>query len=292
VQLVRLLLGGPVSAGLLWAAFPYAVAAAATVVFVLIAGYASYQLVDERTLRRRAWIDGKRVEQDTLKRELLLADATLVLVGEPQDRQRRFTLRGPGAGEFGSALRYREAQSATARVGQHPQAGKASRRSQLPAAPARPDVAAVRRRRDVLEAELDRLEAEIQALSTPQAIDLAGAAEEAERSYDQRRDAAHEASASRATATAAARRRAPPHPSTGSSCASSRMASAMSATWDFRPRQSRSPAASSPQTTRKGDDRRTSTPNAAVIAGELLGRPTRSPLTAPRHAARAHPRGR
>jgi hypothetical protein len=44
----------------------------------------------------------------------------------------------------------------------------------------------------VLKAEIAKLDAEIQALATPDAIDTAQAAEEAGRSYKEQRDAAHE----------------------------------------------------------------------------------------------------
>jgi hypothetical protein len=51
----------------------------------------------------------------------------------------------------------------------------------------------VRRRRDLLKAEIAKLDAEIQALATPESIETAMAAEEAVRSYKEQRNAAHEA---------------------------------------------------------------------------------------------------
>ena len=160
-------------------------------------GYAIYvrkQLVDERTLHRRAWIDGKRLQQQLLKHEVMLADATLLLVGEPRDRQVRYDLHGPGAQEFKTAVRYVEAKArAAAAAEQRPQPARATRRDATPVVPTAPKVAGVRRRRDLNKAEIDKREAEIQALATPDAIDLARAAEEADRSYKQQRAAAHEA---------------------------------------------------------------------------------------------------
>ena len=61
------------------------------------------------------------------------------------------------------------------------------------ASPVAPDVAGVRRRLELRRRELTKLEAEVQTLAAPDAIDLAIAADEAERSYSQQRDAAHAA---------------------------------------------------------------------------------------------------
>ena len=193
-QLVKLVGAGAISAGLLWAAFPYAAAAAATAIIVLLAGYTIYvrkQLVDERTLRRRAWISGRRLQQQVLKHEVALAEATLILAGQPQDRRSRFDLRAPGSSEFVSAVRYAETRAAS--VTQGPQPATAARRGAAPRVPSPPQVDGVRRRRDLRKSEIAKLEAEIQCLSTRDAIDLARAAEEAERSYKQQRDDAHRA---------------------------------------------------------------------------------------------------
>jgi hypothetical protein len=194
LQLTKLLAGAVASAGLAWIALPILAAACATIVIVLFGGYALYlrrQLVDERAMRRWAWVDGKRARQDVVSHQLALAEATLVLVGHPQDRRSRFTIRAPGSREFVSAVRCLEARVAAAHHAQRPQPPRASRHR--PAVPAAPDVSAVRRRRDVLKAELSKLDAEIQALAVPDAIDVGRAAEEAVRSFKKQRDAAHEA---------------------------------------------------------------------------------------------------
>lgn len=82
---------------------------------------------------------------------------------------------------------------AAAAAAQRPAPPKAARRGAVPTVPAAPKVAGVRRHRDLRKAELAKLEAEIQALATIDAIDLARAAEDADRSYREQRDAAHEA---------------------------------------------------------------------------------------------------
>lgn len=72
-QLVKLLLGGAASIALLLAALPFFAAATAAVVVGAAVGYAVYarkQLVDERTMRRWAFVQGKRMQQDVLTRYL------------------------------------------------------------------------------------------------------------------------------------------------------------------------------------------------------------------------------
>jgi hypothetical protein len=128
-----------------------------------------------------------------VRSELALANATLGLVGDPNDRQARWNrhLQVAGGQKFMAALRYAETRNTMAMAAQRPGPPKAEMRR--PGALTAPDLFDVRRRREVLEVELAKLEAEIQSLSTPEAIDLAQAAEEAERSYKDKRDAAHAA---------------------------------------------------------------------------------------------------
>jgi hypothetical protein len=194
VQLVKLFAGGALSIGLVWTALPVFAAAFATAVVVLLAGYAIYvrkQLVDERTMRRWAFVANKRLQQDVVKRDLALAQATLILAGEPRDRQARFRIHAPGSREFVAAVRYLEARVADAAALQHPQPAKT--RSGRGRRSARPDVSGVRRRREVTKAEIAKLDAQIQALASPDAVELARAAEEAVRSYEEQRAAAHKA---------------------------------------------------------------------------------------------------
>ncbi|RKQ92975.1 hypothetical protein C8N24_2832 [Solirubrobacter pauli] len=194
LQLIKLLGGGAIGVGALWVAFPYVAAGSVTVIFVLLSGYTLYlrkQLVDERTTRRWAWVGNKRLEQRARSLELALAEATLALVGQPQDRESRHRINAPGRSEFVAALRYAEGRARAAALDSRPQPANA--RTRRPAVPQAPDVSGVRRRRELLEAEISKLEAEIQNLAVPGEADLARAAEEAERSFKQQRDAAHEA---------------------------------------------------------------------------------------------------
>lgn len=195
-QLVKLLLGGVASVALLVAALPVFAAVAAAAVVAAALGYAVYarkQLVDERTMRRWAYADGKRVQQDVLKRELALDVATLILVNDPADREVAHRLSEPRSPEFAGAVRYLRGQLrvAAAAASERPQPRKAAVHGQSPAASTPPDLVAVRRRRDLRKSEIAKLDAEIQALAAPDVIDLAVAAEDAGRAYKNRRAAVH-----------------------------------------------------------------------------------------------------
>ena len=212
-QLVKLLLGGVASIALLVAALPLFAAGAAAAVVAAALGYAVYarkQLVDERAMRRWAYVAGKRVQQDVLKRELALDLATLILVNDPADREVAHRLSEPRSPEFASAVRYVRGRlriAAAAAFGR-PQPRKAAVHGhatpraptaqemlrdggRVPSAPVPPDLAGVRRRRDLRTSEIAKLEAELQALAAPDAIELAFAAEEAATSYKDQRAAAH-----------------------------------------------------------------------------------------------------
>lgn len=199
-----LLLGTSGSAGLVWAVIGlheavYLVIALVLIgAFVALAGYTlglRKQLVDERTMRRWAFVAGKRMEQEVLKRELALDLATLILVNDPKDRATANKLSAPRSPEFASAVRYVRGlllRVAAAAASDRPQPRKATVHGQAPpAAPAAPDVAGVRRRRDLRTSEIAKLEAEIQALAAPDVIELAFAEKEAATSYKDQRAAAH-----------------------------------------------------------------------------------------------------
>jgi hypothetical protein len=244
-QLLALLGAGGAFAGLAWVAFPYAVAAGGTLVVCLLGIYALYlrkQFADERALRRWSLVGNKRQRQDVCRRELALAEATLILVGQPQDRQARFNLHAPGGREFVAAVRYLEARVRAAASLQRPEPRSA--RVRRGADPVAPEVAGVRRRRELLKAEIAKLEAEIQALATPEAIELARAAEEAERSYEEQRAAAHEADRNARARWRAGRK---PSPAT----------SERSLTVAFKPNGERAarrlPAAPTPEQIARGD---------------------------------------
>jgi len=166
-----------------------------SVAFAALAGYTlglRKQLVDERAMRRSAFVDGKRVQQEILKRDLALDEATLALVGDPRDREAQMRLRAPVSQEFKAALRYARARLAATAAADRPQPPKARvRQAAAPVAP--PDVAGVRRRLELRRSEIAKLEAQIQQLASPDAIDLAVAAEQAERSFCELRAAVHEA---------------------------------------------------------------------------------------------------
>jgi hypothetical protein len=214
-----LLLGTSGSAGLVWAVIGLHEAAYLVIALVLIGAFvalAGYtlglrkQLVDERAMRRWAFVAGKRMEQEVLKRELALDLATLILVNDPKDRATANRLSAPRSPEFASAVRYvrgrlRIAASAASDRPQPRKAavhGHATPRAptaqemlrdggRVPRAPVPPDLAVVRRRRDLRTSKIAKLEAEIQALAAPDLIELAFAAEEAATSYKDQRAAAH-----------------------------------------------------------------------------------------------------
>lgn len=179
--------------GLLWAAFPWAVAVLGCVVLVAALLYAVYsrkQLINERTMRRRAFIRGKRAEQKVLQSELALRNIAIGLAGNPGERRRLTGQHIAGAREIRQAADYvtARAHAHVAKVDPSVRAQAARRRGE-PIAPKSLDVGPWIRRADVLVAQVQELEAEIQALSVPDSAAL----EEALKVSRERRRAAHEA---------------------------------------------------------------------------------------------------
>ncbi|MCA1679077.1 MAG: hypothetical protein LC777_09115, partial [Actinobacteria bacterium] len=109
-QLVGLLANGLVSVGLLLAFAPIVVAGGVAIAFALMAAYLvgqrrQYVHLETQT-RWRLQIENKRLRQQVLKGELALRRATLLLAGDPRDREERFRIHAPGSSEFVTALRY------------------------------------------------------------------------------------------------------------------------------------------------------------------------------------------
>jgi hypothetical protein len=172
-----------------WSLLP---AALCGVAVVLMGGYIIFShklLQDERTMRQWAHVQGKRAQQDIVERDLLLDKAVLALIGEPQDRMLRLKAR---PAELAQALRVVQHRLAESRAAQRPQ--PTSARQRRPAPPSGPDLEVVRKRIAAREAEHAQLEAEIQALATPDDIAADMAAAEARRAARSVKDAARRAS--------------------------------------------------------------------------------------------------
>lgn len=169
-RLVALIGTAGMLVGLALLVLPFLVAAGLGVVIVLLVTHGIYarrgEMSSERMRRHFNVTPVKRVEQHKVRADLAIDEAILALVGEPSDRQVRDRAIN-GHPELRQAVRCLAYQAHQAALGDHPQPAKARRRQ--PAAPAKPDLAAVRRRRDHHHAELDALEAEIQAAALPDA---------------------------------------------------------------------------------------------------------------------------
>jgi hypothetical protein len=100
--------------------------------------------------------------------------AVLIIAGEPEDRGLAV---GARPGELRQAVSYHRGRLAEAHASSRAQPASAKQRR--PAPPRKPDLAAVRRRRERRAAEIKALEAEIQQLANPDDIAAAIAAEEA-----------------------------------------------------------------------------------------------------------------
>lgn len=125
---------------------------------VVYAIWARRLMENERRNRRWAYIQGKRIQQRELRALAAVDVATLAICG---DRHARFSgRRNP---ELTQALAHVQGDVRRTALAAQP-AGAAQRQ---PAVPAPPDLAAVRRRLQKRQAELDALEAEIQALAAP-----------------------------------------------------------------------------------------------------------------------------
>lgn len=180
-QLLALLGGAASIGGALWFAFPWLVAAAGCVTLGATAVYAVYcrrQLNDERMLRRRAYIEGKRVQQQALRAELALRDVAIGLVA-PGERRRLFDARTPGAREVRQAADYLAAVARARLAEESAATGAGGRRRGVPPTPAAPKTATWKTRAVQLAAEIASLEAEIQALSVPGSGELQAGLDEA-----------------------------------------------------------------------------------------------------------------
>lgn len=168
---------------------PILAATVTAVALVGLGGYAIFShklLHEERSVRRWAFVRGKRMEQDVLDREQWLDLAVLAIMGKPEDRAARTEARRPQ--ELAQALRVVQHKLAEAHAAQHPQPAKA--RVRRPGPPAEPNLGVVRARVAAREAARAQLEAEIQALATPEAVETQMALEEATRHATSAKDAA------------------------------------------------------------------------------------------------------
>ncbi|MGO9899666.1 MAG: hypothetical protein ACLP0J_08220 [Solirubrobacteraceae bacterium] len=114
----------------------------------------------ERRNRRWAYIQGKRIQQRELRSLAAVDVAILAICG---DRQVRFS--GRQNPELTQALAHLEGRVRQTALAALPQDAGAAQRQ--PAVPAPPDLAAVRRRLQKRQSEIEALEAEIQALAVP-----------------------------------------------------------------------------------------------------------------------------
>ena len=123
LQLIGVLVNALVSVSLLFAVAPFAVAAG--VALALMAAYLiglRRQYDDLETPTR--WglqIANRRLKRDVLKGELALRQATLLLAGDPRDRQEQFRMHAPGTQEFVRVLRWERGPRAVAAAAQRPQ---------------------------------------------------------------------------------------------------------------------------------------------------------------------------
>jgi len=127
LQLIGVLVNALVSVSLLFAVAPFAVAAgvAFALALALMAAYLiglRRQYDDLETPTR--WglqIANRRLKRDVLKGELALRQATLLLAGDPRDRQEQFRMHAPGTQEFVRVLRWERGRRAVAAGAQRPQ---------------------------------------------------------------------------------------------------------------------------------------------------------------------------
>lgn len=213
-QLVRWGAAAIGSAGLAVYELPAAAAAIAVGVIAVLLAFCVGQRIQyvrlEGPTRWSLQIANRRLKRDVLKAELALRQATLLLAGDPRDRQEQFRMHAPGTQDFVKVLRYERGRRAASAADERPQPPRA--RVRQGAAPKPPDVASVRRRRDLIVRELAVLEEEIQALAVPQDSERAELVAASRRILDEERSAA--ARADRA-ARDCARKGLPPVPPDG-----------------------------------------------------------------------------
>lgn len=195
-QLVRWGVAAAGSTGLAVYALPTAAAASAAGVIAVLLAFCVGQRIQyvrlEGPTRWSLQIANRCLKRDVLKAELALRQATLLLAGDRRDRQVQLRMHAPGTQDFVKILRYDRGRRAAAATAERPQPPKARVR-QAAATPKAPDVASVRRRRDLIVKELAVLEEEIQALAVPQDGERAELAAVSRRTLDEQRSAANRA---------------------------------------------------------------------------------------------------
>jgi hypothetical protein len=156
-------------------AFPAFVAAAFAVVAVFLVGWAVQTqrlLHRERAVSRWTIIDGLRVKQREVRAQASIREATLVVAGQPGDREAGMRAYQP----LVAAVRYREGVSRSALRGE----ASPRQRQHEPAAPKAPEMTSTKRELKDFRAEDEMIEARIQALAVPNTEWEAAASERAE----------------------------------------------------------------------------------------------------------------
>ena len=193
LPLIAAIVNASATVGLLFAVAPFAVSAAVAVVFAVMATYLvglrrKYDNLETVT-RWGISREIRRLQRELLKSELALRQATLVLAGDPRDRQEQFRMHAPGTADFVKVLRYDLRRRAEAAAERRPQPPRAHVRKA--AAAQRPDVASVRRRRDLILRELALLKEQDQACGVPQDRQRAEFVAEQRKVLKNERAAAH-----------------------------------------------------------------------------------------------------
>jgi hypothetical protein len=192
-QLVKLAGFAVASSGLVVFALPTAAVVSVAAGYALLVAFIVGQRIQyvrlETPTRWGLQIANRRLKRDVLKAELTLRQATLLLAGDPRDRQEQFRMHAPGTQDFVKVLRWERGRRAAAAAPQRPQPPKARVRQSAP--PPAPDIASVRRRRDLIVRELAVLEEEIQALALPEDRERSELAAASRRVLAEERAAAH-----------------------------------------------------------------------------------------------------
>lgn len=136
--------------------------------------FAHKAFYEQKTMREWAVVAAKRLEQQKLRAEKREAEAVLLIVGDPKDRGVHLYKRRP---ELGQAIAWQRQRLLTASADQNARPAGAHVRAKN--APGPPNLDPVRAQIRQLDAELNALEAEIQALALPEARSLALKATEA-----------------------------------------------------------------------------------------------------------------
>ena len=157
-HLLVLAIGGGAAAVVLLPILAGVVCAVVAITSVIFAIYSRRLMADERSKRRWAYVQGKRVQQRQLRAQAAIDNAILAICG---DRQAQVSQQRNA--ELVQALRHLRGQLAQSAERPRP-AGDAQ---PPPAVPAAPDLASVRQRLKQRMAHIEALEAEIQSLAVP-----------------------------------------------------------------------------------------------------------------------------